>query len=124
MNHILLQLDKPQLANIIHAICSQMALTIETNNDPGDGKPVVFAAHDTLGTFTVLNLDAPLVITYRVSCVSTELRRMVFEVDAISEQQAIDFAAQRDDGMHIIEPVDDEFLGTEREDGWTAEPIK
>lgn len=61
--------------------------------------------------------------TYRVSCVSTELRRLVFEVEAVSEQQAIDFAAQRHDEIADIEPITDEFLGTEREDGWTAEPL-
>lgn len=60
---------------------------------------------------------------YRVTCVSTELRRLVFEVEAVNEQQAIDFAAQRHDEITDIEPITDEFLGTEREDGWIAEPM-
>jgi len=62
--------------------------------------------------------------TYRVTCVAVETRRLVFEVDAVSPQQAIDFAAQRHDEITDIEPVVDELLDVETEDGWTAEPIK
>jgi hypothetical protein len=126
MNHILLQLDKPQLITVIHSLCAKANISIRTGLDPGDGKPRVFADNWNLGTFTLLNLDAPLAITYRVTCVSTEHRRLVFEVDAENERQAIDFAAQRYDSTTdlIIEPITDEFLGTEREDTWTAEPIK
>jgi hypothetical protein len=126
MNHILLQLDKPQLVTVIQSLCAKANIYIRTGLDPGDGKPRVFADNWNLGTFTLLNLDAPLAITYRVTCVSTEHRRLVFEVDAENEQQAIDFAAQRHDEVTdlIIEPIADEFIGTEREDAWTAEPIK
>jgi hypothetical protein len=62
--------------------------------------------------------------TYRVTCVAVETRRLVFEVYATSPQQAIDFAAQRHDEVDDLEPIADEFLGTEREEAWTAEPIK
>jgi hypothetical protein len=123
MKHILERLDKPQLITVIEEICSMMVLDIDTDNDPGTNKPCVYASHAVIGTFTLLHLPAPLTITYRVTCVATETRRLVFEVDATSPQQAIDFAAQRHDEITDIESITDEFLGTEREDGWTAEPI-
>ena len=123
MKHILERLDKPQLITVIENICSSMVLDIDTDNDPGTNKPCVYASHPVIGTFTLLHLPAPLTITYRVTCVATETRRLVFEVDATTPQEAIDFAAQRDDGLLSIEPISDEFLGAEREDGWTAEPL-
>jgi hypothetical protein len=123
MNHILLQLDNSQLINIIHSICANMDIAIRTGLDPGNGKPRVFADNRNIGTFTVLNLDAPLLQTYFVTCVSTQTHRLYFEVEAISQQQAIDYASQRDDGTLIIEPVDSVFISTESEDGWAANPV-
>jgi hypothetical protein len=124
MKDILNRLDYPQLVTIIESICSHMGIDIEVDNDPGDGKPRIFAAHDTLGTFTVLNLDAPLIRTYHVSCISTEQHRIDFEIDAISPQQAIDFASQRTDGTgQIILPVDATFVETVDEGNWVAVPV-
>lgn len=63
-------------------------------------------------------------LTYRVSCLATLLHRLEFEVEADSPQQAIDFCAQRcSDTNDNIEPIDDEFIETEREDAWSAHPI-
>lgn len=62
--------------------------------------------------------------TYRVSCWATLLHRLEFEVQADSEEQAIDFCAKRgDEDGNRIEPIDDEFIETESEDGWSATPI-
>lgn len=123
MNNILRQLDNSQLIEVINSICANTEITIRTGLDPGTGKPRVFADNRNIGTFTLVKLDAPLLQTYFVTCVSTQTHRLYFEVDATSQQQAIDFASQRDDGTLIIEPVDSVFISTESEDGWAANPV-
>lgn len=62
-------------------------------------------------------------LTYRVSCIATLIHRLEFEVEADSPEQAIDFCAQRFDGINDIEPIRDNFIETEREDAWSAHPI-
>lgn len=62
--------------------------------------------------------------TYRVSCVATLLHRVEFEVEAESEEQAIEFCIARNDDMgNYIEPTHEKFIETESEDGWEAEPL-
>lgn len=123
MNQLLNQLDKSQLITLIETLTNQLGIRLQADLDPGDNKPTVFAS-DAAGTFTVLNLPAMPRLTYRVSCVATLLTRLEFEVEADSPQQAIDFCAQRySDTNDNIEPIRDEFIETEREDGWSAHPI-
>lgn len=62
-------------------------------------------------------------LTYRVSCIATLIYRLEFEVEADSEQQAIDFCAQRHDGVNDIEPTNEKFIETESETAWSAHPI-
>lgn len=63
-------------------------------------------------------------LKYRVTCYSTLLYRTEFEVVAGSEQQAIDFASQRTDGMGgYLEPVHEKFLETLDEHDFAAYPI-
>lgn len=128
MNELLNQLDKSQLIKLLESIADKLGITLHSNLDPVDNKPTIMAIRSlggrTTETFTVLNLDAMPRLTYQVSCVSTELRRLEFHVRAHSPQQAIDLCAQREDeDGNRIEPIDDEFMETEREDAWSAHPI-
>lgn len=63
-------------------------------------------------------------LTYRVTCIATLLHSVEFEIEADSEEHAIELCISRvsDNGDHI-EPTRDNFLETEREDAWTATPI-
>lgn len=59
-----------------------------------------------------------------MSCTAIEHHRIDFEIDAISPQQAIDFASQRTDNMgRIITPIDANFIETTDEANWVAHPI-
>jgi len=63
-------------------------------------------------------------LTYRVTCFATLLHRVEFEIQADSEEQAIEFCiARNDDQGNYIEPTHEKFVETESEDGWSATPI-
>ena len=127
MNPLLKLLDHNQLITIIDSICGNVGITILQGEDPDDYKPILFAAPKPTvigsGTFTVLNLDAPLLRTYRVTCFSHSVSELTFHVTAPSSEMAIEIAAQRTDGFTDVEPIREDFLETTDEKGWRSEPL-